>query len=733
MLLFFIVNGTGETHAAANDPWWDNDWPYRVPVVVNHKGPVAVNLNFSQLFNNLGLNQALLDLRSIRVIPYTDGKAGAPVPFQETYSTTVIDADSLGDVHSDHWLAEESITEINIDTQRFTQGLGSIHLHAKITETSLSTTGFSFQFGDNGSGNWSDYELLLYDVYPEVNNQAVDQAPDLYNFELYDIPNCLFNQIKGPGLKINQWNAVSLSLAPFGSCLSPDLSDLDAMRFFLKVNTPCDNGGYFDQGDEVDFWMDNFRLIDQDGSGKIIWLSDYEVEKYYIYFDTLDHEGHPTPTAAEFVDPTPITAIGEPEAGGYFHRIDGVPGSQVIVWTAPPTEKILPTNKPPIESKPLEAFAAKGEHEPIQLIINSISDQTLPISVGNLIHEKGGSIIDAAQIDIFRVDYIELNRISDQFGRIGSQPDPLFPLLDGESVNFKEAQNQPLWFRIKVPKDAAPGIYLGKIFIGEIEIPFTLKVWNFQLPETSLLGTEFGFDWDLLVETYQAAACESEFRSIVDQTFKDLRIIPIDNTTFPDGDIYTLASYEIQKAQDSQLQNNTKVWWKFSPTDTPPFANPAVIDRTGTDARILPWIAWLDRIDGLYYPQTTGWDKNPWINPMDEYGSNGNDFFFYPPDENLLAYTPCTPQRDRLIPSIRLELLREGLDDYAYLWLLNKSDAVIGVENQSDILARSIIQSENLFSRIPNSFYAIRDEIALSLEPTNIDNNNYYYLPIIIH
>jgi hypothetical protein len=274
---------------------------------------------------------------------------------------------------------------------------------------------------------------------------------------------------------------------------------------------------------------------------------------------------------------------------------------------------------------------------------------------------------------------------------------------------------------------------LGKIFIGEIEIPFTLKVWNFQLPETSLLGTEFGFDWDLLVETYQAAACESEFRSIVDQTFKDLRIIPIDNTTFPDGDIYTLASYEIQKAQDSQLQNNTKVWWKFSPTDTPPFANPAVIDRTGTDARILPWIAWLDRIDGLYYPQTTGWDKNPWINPMDEYGSNGNDFFFYPPDENLLAYTPCTPQRNRLIPSIRLELLREGLDDYAYLWLLNKSDAVIGVENQSDILARSIIQSENLFSRIPNSFYAIRDEIALSLEPANIDNNNYYYLPIIIH
>jgi hypothetical protein len=118
---------------------------------------------------------------------------------------------------------------------------------------------------------------------------------------------------------------------------------------------------------------------------------------------------------------------------------------------------------------------------------------------------------------------------------------------------------------------------------------------------------------------------------------------------------------------------------------------------------------------------------------MDAYGSNGNDFFFYPPDENLLAYTPCTPQRNRLIPSIRLELLREGLEDYAYLWLLNKSDPIIGVENQSDILAKSIIQSETLFSRIPNSFYNIRDEIALLLEPTNFDDKNYYFLPIMIH
>jgi len=732
-LLLFILNGIQETHATANDVWWDDDWPYRVPVEVYQDGPVAVNINFSQIFDTLGLNQALIDLRSIRVIPYNDGEAGAPLPFQETYSTMIIDADSLSNDHSGYWLPDESITNIQIDTKRFTQGLGSIHLHGKITETSLSETGFSFQFSDNDIKNWSEYELLLYDVWAEVNNQAIDQTPDLYNFELYDIPNCLSSLIKGPGLIINKWNAVSVSLVPFGNCLSPDLSNLDSLRFILKVNTPWDSGGYFDQGDEVDFWMDNFRLIDQDGSGHIIWHADHEVKKYYIYFDALDHEGHNNPTMVDFFDPTQLTAIGEPEAGGYFHKIDGVVSSQIIVWSAPPTEKILPTFKPPFKSKHLEITAAKGEFESFQIIVNALLDQTMPISYGNLIHQNGNSTIDSSLIDIFRVDYIELIRISDQFGRIGFLADPLFPLINGQIVNFQKGQNQPLWIKVKVPKDATPGTYFGKIFLGELEVPFTLKVWNFQLPETILLETEFGFDFDLAIETYKAEDCMSEFRAMVDQTFKEFSLLPIDGTAFPEGDVYSLTSYEIKKAQDSQLQYNTKVWWGFGPTDTPPFANPAVIDRNGTDSRILPWMAWLNRIDGLYYPKTISWENDPWTNPMDEYASNGNNFFFYPPDEILLGYNPCTPERNRLVPSIRLELLREGLEDYAYLWLLNESDPFIGVENQSDNLARSIIQSDTLYSRTPTSFYKIRNMIAPILESPIIENKKIFFLPIIIY
>ncbi|KUK46089.1 MAG: Uncharacterized protein XD73_1037 [Anaerolinea thermophila] len=732
-LLFFIATNSQETHATTDDAWWNNNWPYRISIEVSQDGPVAANLNFSELFDNLGLNQALLDLRSIRVIPYKDGKPGSPVPFQETYSTLIIDADSLGDDTSGHWIPEESISDIRIDSERFTQGIGSLYLHARILDSSLSENGFSFQFNSSSLGDWSKYETLLYDVCSEVNNEAIDQTPDLYSFELYGLTNCPIYEIKGPGLAINRWNGVSVSLKPYGSCLSPNLSDIEAMKFQLKVNMPWDNGGYFDPGDEVDFWMDNFRLVDQDGDGQIIWNAMDEFDKYYIYFDTLNHEGHPKPAMDVFDEPILTSSLGEPEAGGYFHKIDGVSDNQITVWNAPPTEKIIQTYKTPIASQPLEIHAAKGEFEPIQLVINSPSEQTLPISVGNLFHDNGRNIIDASYFDIFRVDFVEISTLSDQYSRLGYFPDPLFPINNHQSVTFKTGLNQPLWFRIKVPLDATPGTYHGEIIIGKTNIPIKLIVWNFELPEGLIFNSKFGFNLDQAIEAYQAGACQEAFKASVDETFHDYRISPSfsENPEIPDEVLlYTLSSYEVVSAHDLQIELGKKVWWEFTYTDTPPFANPGVIDRTGVESRILPVLAWLDRVDGLVYLKTNDWDIDPWTQAFSNGASNGDGYLFYPPNE---PFQPCTPEGTRLIPSIRLELLREGLEDYAYLWLLNKGNPAIGIENKSDSLASGIIQSDTLFSHNPTSFYDIRDKIALLLESEVIDSNIYFFLPYVCH
>jgi hypothetical protein len=122
----------------------------------------------------------------------------------------------------------------------------------------------------------------------------------------------------------------------------------------------------------------------------------------------------------------------------------------------------------------------------------------------------------------------------------------------------------------------------------------------------------------------------------------------------------------------------------------------------------------------LVYYSTTAWEPNPWQAPWHG-GNNGNGdgFLFYPPLDETIAYNPNDPQSNRLVPSIRWELLREGMEDYEYLWLLNGGDAQIGVSNEADALAAQFISSRTAFSRVPTDLYATRAAVAAALTGAN--------------
>jgi hypothetical protein len=121
------------------------------------------------------------------------------------------------------------------------------------------------------------------------------------------------------------------------------------------------------------------------------------------------------------------------------------------------------------------------------------------------------------------------------------------------------------------------------------------------------------------------------------------------------------------------------------------------------------------------------WDSDPWTTPFSNDLSNGDGFLFYPPNDNTIGDNPCEPDSNRLIPSIRLELLREGLEDYAYLYLLNQQSPEIGIENESDLQLQTIVHSRTTFSRVPTGINALRQTVAANM------GNSYqlYYLPYI--
>ncbi|MHA1279567.1 MAG: hypothetical protein ACTSQ8_20385 [Candidatus Helarchaeota archaeon] len=97
--------------------------------------------------------------------------------------------------------------------------------------------------------------------------------------------------------------------------------------------------------------------------------------------------------------------------------------------------------------------------------------------------------------------------------------------------------------------------------------------------------------------------------------------------------------------------------------------------------------------------------------------------------KNTIDFNPCIPGSNRLVPSIRLELLREGMEDYAYLWLLNGGKPVIGEENQGDLLLQEMIASRTAFSRVPTAWDPLRIEIANLIEA----HQTYLFLPLLIH
>ena len=726
-----------DAQAESSDAWWDAAWPYRLPVSVDGSGIAAANINYSSVFAELGIEGSLLDLRSIRVVPYREGISGDPIPYKETYSNLLIDSDTLNldpTTEFPYWFAEESFS-LMIDEECLTQGTGSVHANFQYSEHASLAPGFYYYFNDSDLRDWSAYETLIYDVWPQVNENALDQTTDLFYFELEGLQNCAIDEINGPSLSINEWNPVSVSLIPFGNCVFPDTSALDSIHFYLELASSLNGYFGYDEGDELDLWLDNFRLVDQDGEGEIRWLADADVDRYYIYFDTLNHEGHPQPELTTVGEGNLSVDTGSGEVGGYFHQIADAQTGDLVVWNAPPEEKVLKTIKAPNVVEPLRIYAAKREFEVIQLVVRSPTTQQLVVNVSDL--TNGSVVIPASIVELFRVDYVEVTHLSDSFGRLGFWPDPLYPVTLGEVITFKSEENQPLWFRVEVLSNAQSGIYTGTIQIGSGTVPFSLNVWDFYLPQDSGLATQIGFDWDFVLEKYggtingEPQPCYSQLVESIIETFADYRLTPsVSGESGEPEDVllYSLADYEVATAHNQQTQFGEKVWWEFTAYDLPPMANPAVIDRPGLDSRILPWLAWLDRVDGLYYCQSVDWEPDPWSVLFSGTMSNGDGFLFYPPNDETLGYDPCEPLSNRLIPSIRLELLREGMEDYAYLRLLNGQGPEIGVDNISDSQAAMFIDSRTSFSRIPTVINSARMEIAELLQ----GKQGKYYLPLFL-
>lgn len=139
-------------------------------------------------------------------------------------------------------------------------------------------------------------------------------------------------------------------------------------------------------------------------------------------------------------------------------------------------------------------------------------------------------------------------------------------------------------------------------------------------------------------------------------------------------------AYEEGYAWERQRDFGETVWFYSLDQDPDPYFNPTRIDTQGMHARIIPWAAWAHRITGWAY-------------------YDGNRFFAGPN------------------PGVRAALLREGIEDYAYLWLANGSAHPAVFETAAaDVTARTVASSMTSWTRDPDALMALRHELGLYIE-----------------
>ncbi len=162
-----------------------------------------------------------------------------------------------------------------------------------------------------------------------------------------------------------------------------------------------------------------------------------------------------------------------------------------------------------------QLFAAKNEYEPFQVVVfdsdgGSLAGVDAEVTA---LESKSGSAISADNVFLFREHFIYIDKPSHKpysETTIGYWPDPLVPFVDryfgedrnGAPFDVPAGEKRVIWVEVYVPLDTPAGTYVGTMSVTaegkpKVDIPITLTVWNFALPEKISLDSVFLFSCGL--------------------------------------------------------------------------------------------------------------------------------------------------------------------------------------------------------------------------------------------
>lgn len=174
------------------------------------------------------------------------------------------------------------------------------------------------------------------------------------------------------------------------------------------------------------------------------------------------------------------------------------------IWVTSPLLNIFrDTPKPANAANHIDLLCARNEAEGAQIVLTPRQPLTdVYVEVEPLRHENGKAQIAAENIAWHFVGYLHVEKNStatppEELLRKAPAdfPDPfleersldLTPPVSPPSQRENGGGNQPIFVRVFVPKDAAPGVYRGGVHViaseGSVRVPLRVEVLPFALPD----------------------------------------------------------------------------------------------------------------------------------------------------------------------------------------------------------------------------------------------------------
>ncbi len=181
-----------------------------------------------------------------------------------------------------------------------------------------------------------------------------------------------------------------------------------------------------------------------------------------------------------------------------------------------------------------------------------------------------------------------------------------------------------------------------------------------------------------------------------------------------------LNDQDVKQAINEEQAKGGEMTWYISCDQAYPQPN-YFIDAPALDLVMVPWITARYQMAGILYWALNYWSQtpNPWLDAVTfisgfvcsgGYILNGEGSLLYPGDYTK-RYTG-QPNVDGPVSSIRFELLREGIEDYEYLWMLKD----LGDKEYADSLVHNMVIDVSTFSRNRKELYLTRKAMAKRLE-----------------